>query len=385
MATTIVTKNGSGVPLDTDLVQGELAIDLVNKRIYSKDPSDEIIQLGSDIDIPDGVNEDDMLLWSDADDKWTTSEYVPSTEFSTSPPANPKTGMLWQDTTPDEQALYCWDGTAWFEIVGANGIDGGSGQDAKQIWSEVTSDGDIYYDNGNVGIGTDTAESKLHISGDYYTAGFYRNIDVDNVGAALNWIQLGSKKAGVDTPAATFGGLLESDGLSGSATIGSLSNGTLKEAMRIDADGNVGIRSSSPSGQFECSTGAGTAFFTRSAGDNGSSSSCLAVSTGASTTTIGATNPLTFNVGSTGTAANAQTERMRIDVDGRVDITGSLYVNGTPKIGYSELITTLVTLRNATQDETTLEGLRDSIGNAIGGLIEKFEQEIATMPAEDSE
>jgi hypothetical protein len=71
--------------------------------------------------------------------------------------------------------------------------------------------------------------------------------------------------------------------------------------------------------------------------------------------------------------------------DGRVDITGSLYVNGTPKIGYQELITTLVTLRNATQDETTLEGLRDSIGNAIGGLIEKFEQEIATMPAEDSE
>jgi hypothetical protein len=76
---------------------------------------------------------------------------------------------------------------------------------------------------------------------------------------------------------------------------------------------------------------------------------------------------------------------MRIGANGRVDITGSLYVNGTPKIGYSELITTLVTLRNATQDETTLEGLRDSIGNAIGGLIEKFEQEIATMPAEDSE
>jgi hypothetical protein len=43
------------------------------------------------------------------------------------------------------------------------------------------------------------------------------------------------------------------------------------------------------------------------------------------------------------------------------------------------LISTLSTLRNATKDETTLEGLRDSIGNAIGGLIEKFEAEIATM------
>jgi len=36
-------------------------------------------------------------------------------------------------------------------------------------------------------------------------------------------------------------------------------------------------------------------------------------------------------------------------------------------------------------DETTLEGLRDSIGNAIGGLIEKFEAEIAAMPAPEPE
>ena len=38
-----------------------------------------------------------------------------------------------------------------------------------------------------------------------------------------------------------------------------------------------------------------------------------------------------------------------------------------------DLIETLSTLRNATKDESTLEGLRDAIGNAVGGLIEKFE------------
>jgi hypothetical protein len=57
--------------------------------------------------------------------------------------------------------------------------------------------------------------------------------------------------------------------------------------------------------------------------------------------------------------------------------------DGSPVIDAKGLISTLATLRNATKDETTLEGLRDSIGNAIGGLIEKFEAEIATMPAGD--
>ena len=82
---------------------------------------------------------------------------------------------------------------------------------------------------------------------------------------------------------------------------------------------------------------------------------------------------------------NQATERMRISGDGRVDITGSLYVNGTPKIGTKELIETLSTLRAATQDENTVEGLRDSISNAIGGLIEKFEamQSPATQEISD--
>jgi hypothetical protein len=60
-------------------------------------------------------------------------------------------------------------------------------------------------------------------------------------------------------------------------------------------------------------------------------------------------------------------------------------MNRDPIIGTRSLINTLSTLRNATKDETTLEGLRDSIGNAIGGLIEKYEAEIATMPAPEPE
>ena len=53
-----------------------------------------------------------------------------------------------------------------------------------------------------------------------------------------------------------------------------------------------------------------------------------------------------------------------------------------------DLIETLSTLRNATKDETTLEGLRDAIGNAVGGLIEKFEamqNEAVTQEITDEE
>jgi hypothetical protein len=59
--------------------------------------------------------------------------------------------------------------------------------------------------------------------------------------------------------------------------------------------------------------------------------------------------------------------------------------DGAPVIDAKGLINTLSTLRNATKDETTLEGMRDALADAIGGLIENFEHEIATMPAEVSE
>jgi hypothetical protein len=47
MATTIVTKSGSGAPTASDLVAGELAVDLTNKRLYTEDSGDTVIEVGS--------------------------------------------------------------------------------------------------------------------------------------------------------------------------------------------------------------------------------------------------------------------------------------------------------------------------------------------------
>jgi 3D (Asp-Asp-Asp) domain-containing protein len=56
--TTIKLKNGSGAPDAADLVQGEVALDLTNKRIYSENASGTVIEMGtspSTIDINAGT------------------------------------------------------------------------------------------------------------------------------------------------------------------------------------------------------------------------------------------------------------------------------------------------------------------------------------------
>ena len=45
--TTIKLKNGSGAPIAADLVQGEPALDLTNKRLYTEDSSGTIIEIGT--------------------------------------------------------------------------------------------------------------------------------------------------------------------------------------------------------------------------------------------------------------------------------------------------------------------------------------------------
>jgi hypothetical protein len=47
MATTIVTKSGSGAPTASNLVAGELAVDLTNKRLYTENSSGTVLELGS--------------------------------------------------------------------------------------------------------------------------------------------------------------------------------------------------------------------------------------------------------------------------------------------------------------------------------------------------
>ena len=47
MATTIITKYGSGAPAASDVVRGELAVDTENKRLYTEDSGGSVVELGT--------------------------------------------------------------------------------------------------------------------------------------------------------------------------------------------------------------------------------------------------------------------------------------------------------------------------------------------------
>jgi hypothetical protein len=87
MASTIKLKNGSGAPLAGDLVQGEPALDLTNKRLYTEDSGGTVIEVGvnpaaeitanAGIALPDGQKatfgaSDDLQIYHDGSNSYIT-------------------------------------------------------------------------------------------------------------------------------------------------------------------------------------------------------------------------------------------------------------------------------------------------------------------------
>ena len=66
--------------------------------------------------------------------------------------------------------------------------------------------------------------------------------------------------------------------------------------------------------------------------------------------------------------------KVYIDWQGNAVFNGTVKVNGTrPLSTRSDLINTLSTLSDAIRDESTVEGMREAIRNAITGLIGQLE------------
>jgi hypothetical protein len=352
--------------------------------------------------------------------------------ISETEPTDKVEGMQWLN--PTTGLVLFWDDEKWLQMPGgANGADGVDGVDG--LWE---ADGDnIYYDKANVGIGT-TPSYALHVnSGDnnvaamVETATAFSLLSFDNASTTASAPSVGShnddfriatsgyerfriyadggvnigNSASVEqynqlqVTAGIAGIVIKGDGTGsyaqqsfrtdeGSWAVGmrpefgsSLvvrSNVTGLVPMVINADGLVGIGIDTPL----------KAIHVQSAVDESGRTLRASYSDDYFTeiAQLGAGGTVYRQEG--GTVFSWQTglvKVMTLDVSGNLRVAGTVSGDQGPLIAKNELITTLATLRNATKDETTLEGLRDSIGNAIGGLIEKFEAEIAAMPAPEPE
>ena len=185
MATTIVTKHGLGVPLDSDLVKGELAVDLQDRKIYSKNESGVVVEIspasdGSDglpyiteapddakqyvreskawaeVNVPDisGLVEeapDDGKQYVRESEAWAEvdiPESGPSVQIGETFDGTPQAGDQWMEVPASGDAtMWIYDGSNWLQQPGskdgADGADGANGSDG--LWTD-NGGGSISYD-----------------------------------------------------------------------------------------------------------------------------------------------------------------------------------------------------------------------------------------------
>ena len=267
MATTIVTKSGSGAPTASDLVAGELAVDLTNKRLYTEDSGGTVLEVGSNpynftanhdgsaklattatgIDVTGSVTADGLTVDGQADFESGASL---GSGLNVNRSGHPSYGIVTGGNT---------------EVYHAVKPNGGS----WQTYMKVTDGGDIsfYEDTGTtpkffwdasaefLGIGTTSPASSLDIRSANTAVQSRGNLYVTTTStAAINegaQISLGGAYTGASE---TFFGAIAAR--KENATVGDFNaylqfsvrnTGNLSEKMRIDSSGRVGIGTDSPS------------------------------------------------------------------------------------------------------------------------------------------
>ena len=405
MATKIVTKNSStasAVPTASDLVQGELAVNVADKRLFTEDNGGSIVELGtnpSTIDINAGTIDGTAIGASSAstgafttltatgaftsvgidDNATSTAITIDSSEnvgIGTSSPSNKL------EIRNDVSASVDLDPTA---IKLYNNSDGGSaiefsnGVGAKSKISlgvETTGAGtdDSYLgfstgantalsermridSAGNVGIGTSAPAQKLHISD---SAPFAR---LESTSTSYNGFTTkndsGNFYFGIDDSGGNFYGSAYARAIyaDGAYPVTFYTNAT--ERMRIDSSGNVGIGTTSPSEKLQVE---GTVSATgMKIGANG---------TDINSTFLGASSLIAFKCNGT--------ERMRIDSSGNLLVgttntapasSGNVAGSSLLAIGKAEHSRdggVVLALNRKTSDGTIAEFRKD--GSSVGSI-----------------
>jgi hypothetical protein len=257
-----------------------------------------------------------------------------------------------------------------FEIKdgGSGGVTlGGTSGTGNMLFQTNGTEAMLIDADGKVGIGAEPLpQHTLYVSGDDATVAAF-----DHTGAG-SYIKMSGSEGSVFVGQEAGGMVLQTNGAT---------------RLNIDADGDVSIGGINPTAKLHVSVPSNEDLGPVTIKLGGPTSNSRTASITKDTTTR------EFEIhAATGSSksemvfySNNSEETMRISKDGRVDITGSLYVNGTPKVGTVDLINAFSKLRDAVKDEDTVEALKESITNCIGGLIEEWESMQATLPAGGSE
>ena len=314
MATTIVTKSGSGAPTASDLVAGELAVDLTNKRLYTEDSGGTILELGtnpaSDVTFGDNTKAifgagSDLQIYHDGSDSYVKDAgvgYLNLLGTGRVVVGHPSNGDVYLNANYGGDVELFFNNSKKFETT-ATGID---------VTGTVTADGLTVVGittSSNGTYGTKLTYSNGNQSGIIDTFGNHNLEFRTNDDRAMNIASNGDIS------------FYSSDGLS--------------QALFWDASAeSLGIGTSSPAKLIEAvATGAGSDITALQVRNNSASTSTSTsirfVNSTVNTSTAGGAEVSAIRNASDGgaltfkTAANTTatlTERMRIDASGHAII-----------------------------------------------------------------
>jgi hypothetical protein len=338
--------------------------------------------------------------WVEVDGKWVwdaeSGGAGAGMVISETEPTDKVEGMQWLN--PTTGLVLFWDDEKWLQMptTGAAGKDGADGKDA--VWSE-DANGANYTGNVTVNgqlVASDPGETAgINFTSQYGAAyfGCWANYP------AVMYIQGGQLAPSFyhDTNNSVFNipsaVTVTGDLLAAKADAGdnAVAIGRYAGAARQGADGIAIGRGAGNVDQNTLGTAIGCF-----AGYNNQGPNTVAVGYGCGQENQGAQSIAigyaagNTNQGTGGIIISAASGATDDSSAGHIIIKSSTHemlsipdggfaMNRDPIIGAKRLISTLSTLRNATKDETTLEGMRDALADAIGGLIENLEHEIATQ------